>query len=72
MRETHLPRHGPRYATGMERPNMHAARFTSHKFLYVLPSTPHTKRDGLTMVDFIAGSYGGQVIEHVTQCGIKF
>lgn len=51
---------------------MHAVRFISHRLRYVLPSTPHTKRFGLEITDFTAGSYGGQVIEQITQCGIKF
>lgn len=64
--------HAPRYATAIARPNMHAVRFISHRLRYVLPSTPQTKRAGFDITDFTAGSYGGQVIEHVTQCGIKF
>lgn len=37
-----------------------------------MPSEPHTNRDGFAMFDLTAGSYGGQFIEHTTQCGIKF
>lgn len=51
---------------------MHAVRLISQRFRYVCPSTPQTKRAGFEITDFTAGSYGGQVMEHVTQCGIKF
>ncbi|TMW42312.1 hypothetical protein DOY81_012608, partial [Sarcophaga bullata] len=66
----YLPRHGPGYATPMDRPILQIIRFISHTLLYVLPSAPQTAFVASTTS--LSQSSCGHSILHAIQCGIEY
>lgn len=69
----HLPRHGPGYATAIERPLLQTIRFISQTLRYVLPSTPQTAFAGsIGSAAMAAASSSGQSILQAIQWGIVY
>lgn len=76
-----LPLHGPRYATGIARPDRQAARRISHTLRYVRPSTPHTwwrlpvelvATDSSFWLEPRDAAAGGHFHVQLAQCGLRY